>query len=81
MNCTWSSLLEELVEVQRGGSRVGLLRSGRRGGGLFRFLHGVFKRRAGVGPGGGGIQKDTVKLRNNAGFQSVSGVAAAVTSA
>lgn len=52
VNCTWSSLLEELVEVQRGGSRVGLLRSGRRGGGLFRFLDGIFKWRAGVRPGG-----------------------------
>lgn len=49
---TWSALLEELVEVQRGGSGVGLLGSGWRGGRLLCFLHRIFKRGAGVGPGG-----------------------------
>lgn len=49
---TWNALLEELVEVQGGGSGVGLLGSGWRGGGLLCFLHGIFNRGAGVGPAG-----------------------------
>lgn len=47
---TWSALLEQLVEVQRGGSGVGLLGSWWRSGRLLCFLHGILKRSAGVGP-------------------------------
>lgn len=60
---TWSALLEELVEVQRGGSGVGLLGSRRRRGGLLRFLHRVFERRAGVGPAGEVTQVEKQKRR------------------
>lgn len=52
VNRTWNALLEELVQVQRGGPRVGLLGSRWRGGRLLCFLHRILKRRAGVGPGG-----------------------------
>lgn len=52
MKLTWSALLEELVEVQRGGPWVGLLGSRRRGRGLLCFFHRILKRCAGVGPGG-----------------------------
>lgn len=51
VNRTWSALLEELVEVQRRGPGVGFLGPRRRGGRLLRFLHRIFKRSAGVGPG------------------------------
>lgn len=73
--CTWSALLEELVEVQRGGSGVGLLGSRRRGGRLLCFLHRIFKRRAGVGPEGGVMwaakQQGTVRPKSNAGPQNI----------
>lgn len=49
---TWSALLEELVEVQRGGPGVSLLWSRRRGGWLLRLLHSILERSAGVRPGG-----------------------------
>ncbi len=73
VNRTWSALLEELVEIQRGGSGVGFL--GARGwcGRLLCFLHRIFKRSAGVGPGGhmGGKTENIMRLMSDGGIKNI----------
>lgn len=49
---TLTALLEELVEVERGGAGVSLLGSRRRRGRLFHLLHGIIYGGAGIRPVG-----------------------------
>lgn len=49
---TLTALLEELVEVKRGGAGVSLLGSRRRSGRLLHLLHGIVYGSAGIRPVG-----------------------------